>query len=66
MHGAALGALIYAAAHITGFISTVAPVFGQVGTVIATIDRGVADAVNINTYVKQKRTGRAAKKVVKP
>ena len=28
--------------------------------------RGVADAVNINTYVKQKRTGRAAKKVVKP
>lgn len=47
-------------AHVMGVIDTVAPVLGPIGTIITTADHVVADAVNVNNYVKHKR---AAKKL---
>ena len=42
-------------AHITGAIALVAPALGNIGTVITTTDKVVADTVNIRNYVVAKK-----------
>lgn len=42
-------------AHITGAIALVAPALGNIGTVITTSDKVVADTVNIRNYVVAKK-----------
>lgn len=51
------------AAHVTGFIEVIAPPLGAIGTVMTTIDHGVAETVTIKNYIKTRHA--THKKVAK-